>query len=255
VSPLPDIGISTSAYARVPLAAALRRIAELAPAAEIRSFGAHTLLERDNVRAAAAAGLRLSVHGPILGEGLGSPDEPTRRADVGLHRRHLVVAAELGATVFVVHPDWTRKPRPRDPDVVAALQRSFVDLAALQEETGVPIVIENMPGAGHSHFTAPGDLDLMGLGLLLDVGHAAITGTLDAWLTDPRAPLRHLHLHDNHGLGDSADPHLPLGAGVIDVAAALAAARAAGAFVVLEHTREDDVVASLEHLRSRGLIA
>jgi sugar phosphate isomerase/epimerase len=174
---------------------------------------------------------------------------------VGLHRRHLVVAAELGATVFVVHPDWTRKPRPRDPAVVAALQRSFVDLAALQEETGVPIVIENMPGAGHSHFTAPGDLDLMGLGLLLDVGHAAITGTLDAWLADARAPLRHLHLHDNHGLGDSADPHLPLGAGVVDVAAALAAARAAGASVILEHTREDDVVASLEHLRSRGLVA
>jgi len=254
VSPLPDIGVSTSAYARVPLAAALRRIAELAPAAEIRSFGAHTLLERDNVRAAAAAGLRLSVHGPILGTGLGSPDEPLRRADLELHRRHLVVAAELGATLYVVHPDWTREPRPRDPAVVAALERSFVDLVALREDTGVPIVIENMPGSGHSHFTAPGDLDLHGLGLLLDVGHAAISGTLGAWLADPRAPLRHLHLHDNHGLGDSDDPHLPLGAGVVDAAAALAAARAAGASVVLEHNREDDVVASLEHLRSRGLI-
>jgi len=41
---------------------------------------------------------------------------------------------------------------------------------------------------------------------------------------------------------------------VVDAAAPLAAARAAGASVVLEHNREDDVVASLEHLRSRGLI-
>jgi sugar phosphate isomerase/epimerase len=254
VPPLPDISVSTSAYARVPLAAALLRIAELAPAAEIRSFGAHTLLERDNVRAAAAAGLRLSVHGPILRDGLGSPDEPTRRADLELHRRHLAIAAELGATIYVAHPDWTPEPRPRDPAVAAALERSFVDLLALQKETGVPIVIENMPGAACSHFTAPGDLDLQGLGLLLDVGHAAISGTLDAWLADPRAPLRHMHLHDNHGPDDSDDPHLPLGTGVVNVAAAMAAARAAGASVVLELNTEADVIASLERLRALALI-
>ena len=34
--PLPDIGISTSAFAELLLQAALERIAELAPAAEIR---------------------------------------------------------------------------------------------------------------------------------------------------------------------------------------------------------------------------
>ena len=34
----PDIGISTGAYAELPLAAALARIAELAPAAEIFSY-------------------------------------------------------------------------------------------------------------------------------------------------------------------------------------------------------------------------
>jgi sugar phosphate isomerase/epimerase len=255
VSTLPDIAVSTSAYARVPLAAALRRIAELARAAEIRSFGAHTLLERDNVRAAAASGLPLSIHGPITREGLGSPHEPTRRAALELHRRHLAMAAELGATAYVVHPDSTPEPRPRDPAVVAALERSFVELLTVQEETGVPIVVENMPGAGCSHFTAPGDLDLRGLGLVLDVGHAAISGTLEAWLADPRAPLRHVHLHDNRGLGDSDDPHLPLGAGVVDFAAVMAAARAAGAAVVLELNTEADVVASLEYLRALGLIA
>lgn len=252
--PLPNIAVSTSAYARVPLAAALVRIAELATAVEIRSFGAHTLLERDNARAAAAAGLPMSVHGPIMRDGLGSPDEPARRTALELHRRHLAVAAELGATLYVAHPDWTPEPRPHDPRIVAALERSFVELLTLQEETGVPIVIENMPGTGCSHFTAPGDLDLQGLGLLLDVGHAAISGTLDAWLADPRAPLRHLHLHDNRGPCDGDDPHLPLGAGVVDAAAAMAAARAAGATVVLELNTEADVVTSLEHLRSLGLI-
>lgn len=253
--PLPDIGVSTSAYARVPLAAALRRIAELAPAAEIRSFGAHTLLERDNVRAAAASGLSLSVHGPFGNNGLGSPDEPTRLADLALHRRHVAIAAELGATTYVVHPDWTPRPRPRDPATVAALERSFVDLAALQDESGVPIAVENMPGSGCSHFTAPGDLDLHGLGVTLDAGHATISGTLGAWLTGPRAHISHVHLHDTRGLGDEDDPHLPLGAGVVDIAAVLTAARAAGASVVLELNTEDDVVTSLEHLRTLGLLA
>ena len=70
------------------------------------------------------------------------------------------------------------------------------------------VVVENMPGAGQSHFTHPGDLDLRGLGLILDVGHASISGCLDDWLDDPRARLRHLHLHDNHGEGDHDDPHL-----------------------------------------------
>jgi sugar phosphate isomerase/epimerase len=111
-----------------------------------------------------------------------------------------------------------------------------------------------MPGAGMSHFTHPGDLDLRGLGLILDVGHASISGCLDEWLDDPRATLRHLHVHDNHGEGDHDDPHLGLGAGVVDVAAVMAAARAAGASVMLEHSTDADVCTSLAHLRELGLL-
>ena len=97
-------------------------------------------------------------------------------------------------------------------------------------------------------------MDLQGLGLILDVGHASISGCLEEWLADPRAPLRHLHLHDNRGAGDVRDPHMALGTGVVDVAAVLAAARAAGASAVLEHDNEADVLASLAHLRRLGLI-
>jgi sugar phosphate isomerase/epimerase len=111
-----------------------------------------------------------------------------------------------------------------------------------------------MPGEGMSHFTHPGDLDLRGLGLILDVGHASISGCLDEWLDDPRAPLRHLHVHDNHGEGDGDDPHLGLGEGVIDAAAVMAAARAAGASVVLEHASDRAVQTSLAHLRALGLL-
>lgn len=249
-----DIGISTGAYGEFPLAAALLRIAELAPSAEVCSWGLHSLLEPRNARAVATMGLPFSVHGPFTHDGLGSRHEAERRAAIELHRRHMSVAAQLGATLYVVHPDLRRRNKPRNPKVVAALERSFEELRGLQDELGLSVVVENMAFNGRSHYTAPGDLDLQGLGLALDVGHAAIAGTLAAWLTDPRATLRHVHLHDNQGYA-TGDLHQSLGTGVVDAAPAVSAARAAGVTIVLEHIREADVLSSLEHLRTRGLIS
>jgi sugar phosphate isomerase/epimerase len=254
VSDLPDIGISTSAYAGQLLPAALESIAELAPAAEIRSFGMHTLLSKRNRAEAQKAGLAYSVHGPFGYTGIWDLDEAERLKALDEHRRHLEAGAEIGASLYVVHPDWRPVAGPRDPAVVTRLERSFETLLAWQDELGVQIVVENMPGAGMSHFTHPGDLDLRGLGLILDVGHASISGCLQDWLDDPRAPLRHLHVHDNHGRGDDDDPHLGLGEGVVDATAVIAAARAAGASVMLEHSSPAAVRTSLAHLRSLGLL-
>ena len=249
-----DIGISTSAYSELMLPSALEAIADLASSAEIRSFGLHTLLSRRNRAEAQQAGLSYSVHGPFGYTGIWDVDDTVRLGALDEHRRHLEASAEIGALLYVVHPDWGPDIKPRDPAVVAALDRSFETLLVWQDELGVEIVVENMPGTGMSHFTHPGDLDLRGLGLILDVGHASISGCLDEWLDDPRAPLRHLHLHDNHGEGDEDDPHLGLGAGVVDAAAVVAAARAAGASMVLEHASADAVPTSLARLRELGLL-
>jgi len=250
-----DIGVSTSAYSGVALAQALSRIAELAASAEIRSFGMHTLRSPRNFREARAAGLSYTVHGPFGYTGLGDVSESARLAEVEEHRRHLGLAAELGATLYLVHPDWRPEGAGRDPAVVEALRRSFDALRELQDETGVLIVVENMPGVGCSHLTAPDDLDLRGLGFALDVGHASISGTLDDFLACPPAEWRHTHLHSNAGPGDLDDPHLPLGAGRVDAAAVVGASRTAGASMVLEMTDDAGVVASLSHLRGLGLIA
>jgi len=207
----------------------------------------------DNIHAIRAVGLPFTVHGPFTHDGLGSRFETKRKAAVELHRRTVRVAAELGGESYIVHPDLARKRRPWSPRVAAALERSFDELRAVQEETGLPILVENMPFNGHSHYASPGDLDLQGLDLALDVGHAAITGTLDKWLSDPMATLRVLHLHDNRGY-NADDDHDAVGTGAIDPERALATARAAGATIVLEHKNEADVLASLEHLRIRGLL-
>lgn len=255
-SPVPiyaDIGISTGAYANFSLAAALLRIAEIAPAAEILSMGTHSLLDAANARVIELSGLPFSVHGPFLHFQYGSRSGREHRKALDEHRRQLAVAGELGARVYVVHPDLQRRWRGWDPKVVRTLESSFEDLARLQEESGVTIAVENLPFVRHTHFRAPGDLDLKGLGLSLDVGHAAVTGTLEQWLRDGHYELKHVHLHDNEGhIG--GDQHLPLGRGVIDAAPVIQLARAHGAMVVLEHKNEADVIESLRHLEERELV-
>lgn len=249
-----DIGVPTDAWQDLPLDEALARAARLTGLVEVFSDERHTLLSAANRRAVAASGLRLTVHGPFAELEPASRNERTRRRAVETHRRHLEAAAELGASRYVVHPDYCQRPRPRDAKTLEALQRTFADLEELQEATGVRIVVENMPGEGRSHFVAPGDVDLGRLGLILDTGHAAITGTLPGFLYGPQAELAHVHLHDNRGPADAHDPHLPLGRGVVDAAAVLAVARRAGASVILEFATERDVLESIDHLRRRRLL-
>jgi sugar phosphate isomerase/epimerase len=248
-----DIGISTGAYAGFSLAAALMRIAEIAPAAEILSAGFHSLLEPANARVVELSGLAFSVHGPFLHFEYGSRSSREHRRALEEHRRHLEAAAALGAHLYVVHPDLQRRWRGWDNRVQHTLEASFEELAALQDEYGMTIAVENLPFVRHTHFWAPGDLDLKGLGLSLDVGHAAVTGTLASWLEDGHYRLAHVHLHDNEG-HVGGDQHLPLGRGVIDAAPVLELARARGASVVLEHKNETDVMESLRHLEERGLV-
>ncbi len=250
----PDIGLPSQIYPELTLAAALELLASRTGLVEVDSFGMHTVLSPRNRRDALASGLQLTVHGPY-GYDIdpGSLDETVRRETMARHRRHIEAAAEMGAILYVAHPDYVEPPGPPDPAVVEALQRTIADLEELQRELGLRIAMENMPGVGASHFTAPGDLRLGELGFVLDCGHAAISGTLDAFLGDPDTRLAHVHLHSNFGPTDADDPHRPLGEGVVDAAAVLSVARAAGATVILEHLDEPSALASIAYLEAHGL--
>jgi sugar phosphate isomerase/epimerase len=250
----PDIGLPTDTWFGLPLGAALERVARYASLAEIASVDDHDLLAAANRRAAIESGLRLTVHGPWDDVEPGSARERDRRHALTVHRRHLEAAAEIGAEKYVVHPDYQGCAVRRDARVVDALRRTFAELEDYQRELGVRIVVENMPGVGFSHFGAPGDLELGELGLILDTGHAAICGTLHDFLSQPRAELAHVHLHDNRGPADAGDPHLPLGRGIVDARAVLRAARAGGATVILEVLDEAAVRESIAHLARRGLL-
>jgi sugar phosphate isomerase/epimerase len=82
----------------------------------------------------------------------------------------------------------------------------------------------------------------------------SISGTLEAFVAEPRARLAHVHLNDNRGPVDDDDPHRPLGAGVVDTAAVLCAARAAGATVILELLNEAGLLASIYWLGEQELL-
>jgi len=127
----------------------------------------------------------------------------------------------------VVHPDYSGCALPRDPRVVAALQRTFAELEELQRE----------------------------LGLILDSGHAALCGTLHDFLNEPHAELAHVHMHDNRGPADAGDPHLPLGRGIVDAGAVVRRTRQSGARIILELLDETAIAESVAYLERRGIVS
>jgi sugar phosphate isomerase/epimerase len=121
-----------------------------------------------------------------------------------------------------VHPDRHAPMHDR---------RFFVErnIATLQEllpyaaERGIGIMVENLPGDFNTAKELGELLDpLPDLGLHLDIGHAnllVLHSTVEELLLAYGSRLRHVHLHDNKG--GSADLHLPLGTGTVDVRGAV----------------------------------
>ena len=251
----PDIGLPSRIYPDETLAAAFELLSPRTGLVEIDSFGLHTVLSPRNRRDALASGLRLTVHGPYgFDIEPGSPDEAVRVQAVAQHRRHIEAAAEIGALLYVVHPDYMEPPGPRDQAVVDALQRTIADLAELQRATGLRIALENMPGVGASHFTAPGDLELGELGLTLDCGHAAISGTLDDFLS-ARGPVWPTSTCTTTGARPTATTRIARSVwGWSTRRRCSACARDAGATVILEHLDEPAALASIAYLKSSRLV-
>jgi sugar phosphate isomerase/epimerase len=155
--------------------------------------------------------------------------EEIRRAAVEELRRCVEVFAAVGARWMNVHPDRHAPMHDR---------RFFVErnLASLREllpyaaERGVGLMLENLPGDFNTARELGELLDpLPEVGLHLDIGHAnllVVQSTVDELLSAYGARLRHVHLHDNKG--GSADLHLPLGTGTVDLSRAVRSLKTLG---------------------------
>lgn len=160
---------------------------------------------------------------------LASPFESVRKACVEEMKRCLDVFAQVGAKWMNLHPDRSAGIIDRKL-IIERNIRTVTDLLPAARDSGVGLMIENIPG----HFNSAEQLGelldpLPEVGLHLDIGHCNLLtefNTAESILDAYGERLRHVHLHDNKG--GSADLHLPLGTGSVDVPRAVRALRRIG---------------------------
>ena len=149
---------------------------------------------------------------------MGSAFEEVRRACVAELRRCLEVFSTVGARWMNLHADRHTPMHPRQFYIEQNI-RTFQELLPDARRLGVGLMIENLPGSYNTAAQLGELLDpLPELGLHLDIGHANLDvphNTTEEILAAYGSRLRHVHLHDNRG--GSADLHLPLGCGDLDV--------------------------------------
>ncbi len=172
--------------------------------------------------------LRVIGHTPFYLP-IASPIEELRQAAILELKRCIDVFAALGALWVNVHPDSHMHFYPKD-EMREQNRRSLRELLAHASERGTGLMVENIPKTFNSVTQLAPLLDpLPELGLHLDIGHAnlQVEENTTAELVAHYGPrIRHVHLHDNKG--GSADLHLPLGSGTLDLRHELAELKASG---------------------------
>lgn len=154
---------------------------------------------------------------------LSSPFESLRRAAVEELKICLRVFAEVGASWMNIHPG--RKPPLHTWQfTVERNLQTIRELLPMSREYGVGLMLENIPGEFNTALELGELLDaLPEVGLHLDIGHTNLMledNSMESIIRRYGKRLRHVHLHDNKG--GSADLHLPLGTGTIDIPRAIA---------------------------------
>jgi sugar phosphate isomerase/epimerase len=146
------------------------------------------------------------------------PMDAVRQAAVGELRRCLELFGEIGARWMNIHPD-RHAPMHDRGFIIERNRLSLEELLPVARRCGVGLMVENLPG----HFNTVEQLSpllepLPEVGLHLDIGHANLMvgeNTADELIQAFAPRLQHVHLHDNKG--GTADLHLPLGCGTVDV--------------------------------------
>jgi sugar phosphate isomerase/epimerase len=164
-----------------------------------------------------AAGIRLSLHGPFWDLCPGSIDPLIRQVSRSRLQQLFELVPIFNPIQVVCHTGYD--PRHHGQDWQRFLELSLATWEPVLEQAEslkVPLLLENVWEYGPElHQAVFARLPSPYLGFCLDVGHQhsfSRTPLMD-WLAALITQLREIHLHDNHGNGDS---HLPVGQGNID---------------------------------------
>jgi sugar phosphate isomerase/epimerase len=163
-------------------------------------------------------GVRFTVHSTYDGVNIACADEGRRRASLAAVKESMDWAAELEALNVVVHPGVADEPGM----VEECFERNLESLLELKDHSssrGVRMSIENDIPHRRGLLVGPKDFErlykLAGgrFPLVLDVGHAHLSGQTDGFLQAMKDEIVEVHVHDNEG---ERDQHLALGEGRVD---------------------------------------
>jgi sugar phosphate isomerase/epimerase len=165
-------------------------------------------------------------------------------------KRALEIGARIPTDVLVLHlgiPAAFARPGQNNRD---AAVRSLQEIHALAQPLGVALALEVIA----NELSSPAalvelveeELDLPGVGVCMDFGHAHIGGDLVDAIETASGHILTTHVHDNAG---RRDEHLPPYEGTIDWPAALMAVRKVGyeGGLVFELADTGSAAAALEH--------
>ena len=161
-------------------------------------------------RGLAARGLGATVHAPLGCHLIGDADEDWRAENVSVLNAYLRFAGTIGAAEMIVHPlsppatALEPKPAQSHQQIADSVRRSLDDLIDVARDATVRILMENLPLPSTQPLRTmralrsfiedyPRDV----VGLVVDVGHAAIVGADPASeIHDAGDRLHGTHLQD-----------------------------------------------------------
>lgn len=231
------IGVSTLPYYESGLLDTLNYLADYRYVKIVEIYAeCHDILDCDYYDILNSFNFEYTIHSPTNDINISSNIEKIRTACLDVIEEYMAKASEINAKRVVVHPGYYISPFKERS--IELHRRSLSYIANLSEEYGVDIGIENMFWPFSFVKTAEEYKeinDLYGIPLVLDVGHAFLSGELKNFLSCH--PIE-LHIHDNNGRDDE---HLGIGLKSIDFTPVIPLLRDKDAIIEVKNREDVDI--------------
>ncbi len=198
-------------------------------------------------------GLSVTLHAPFMDMVPGSPDPIMRSATMRRLRQAFELLPIFEPLSIVCHTGFDdQRYQNQVKTWVQTSVESWSPLIQLAQGVGTTVMLENVyEEKPDIHLALFSKLDTPSVRFCFDIGHWHVYGRTDMedWLQKLRPYLGQLHLHDNLG---KTDAHLAVGSGKIDFTLLFSFLQnfSPRPIITLEPHREEDVLKSLENLRT-----
>jgi sugar phosphate isomerase/epimerase len=158
-----------------------------------------------------SVGFSFTVHGPYDGINIASLNEERRIRSLRAHMKSMERASELQALCYVIHPGKL-EDRRRLKEQERINTESLETLLDHASSLGLKVGVENGNPPSDPLTVTPEDFEDLRLPIVLDIGHAFISSTLEDFIRKMKHRIVEVHFHDNSG---TSDDHLCLDDGQV----------------------------------------